>query len=51
MSLVGDPSDCYSVVCVVWTSTSVINSRVHMRVEGLKNLGNAFGEESFVRRI
>ncbi|KAJ3812137.1 hypothetical protein F5876DRAFT_75156 [Lentinula aff. lateritia] len=48
MSLAGDPSDCYSIVCMVWTSTSVINSRVHMRVEGLKNLGNAFGEESFV---
>ncbi|KAJ4491704.1 hypothetical protein C8R41DRAFT_766208 [Lentinula lateritia] len=44
MTPIHQPSDCYSIICVVWTSTSVINSRVHMRVEGLKNLGNAFGE-------
>ncbi|KIK59989.1 hypothetical protein GYMLUDRAFT_85547 [Collybiopsis luxurians FD-317 M1] len=42
ISVVGEPSDCYGVLCLVWTLMSIINSHFQMRVEGLKNYNFGF---------
>ncbi|KAF9019717.1 hypothetical protein BDP27DRAFT_1354894, partial [Rhodocollybia butyracea] len=36
MSVVGSPADCFGVLNIVWALDSIITSRIHMRVEGLK---------------
>jgi len=36
MSIVGTPADTFGVLSMVWALNSVITSRIHLRVEGLK---------------
>ncbi|KAE9408481.1 hypothetical protein BT96DRAFT_932693 [Gymnopus androsaceus JB14] len=36
MTIVGTPADCFGVLSMVWALNSVIASRIHLRVEGLK---------------
>ncbi|KAJ7183520.1 hypothetical protein C8R46DRAFT_1308270 [Mycena filopes] len=36
MAIFGDPSNCFVTLSFVWTMCSVVNSRVQLRVEGLR---------------
>ncbi|KAJ7917184.1 hypothetical protein B0H13DRAFT_1995586 [Mycena leptocephala] len=36
MAIFGDPSNCFVTLSFVWTMCSVVNSRIQLRVEGLR---------------
>ncbi|EEB89468.1 hypothetical protein MPER_12429 [Moniliophthora perniciosa FA553] len=44
VSIIGRPPECFSVMCLVFALNSVIVSRMHLRLEGLRFLTIGFGK-------
>ncbi|KAJ7278800.1 hypothetical protein C8J57DRAFT_1573568 [Mycena rebaudengoi] len=45
MAIVGDPSDCFVTLSIVWAMCSVVNSRLQLRVEGLRFISFMINDE------
>ncbi|THU96984.1 hypothetical protein K435DRAFT_79281 [Dendrothele bispora CBS 962.96] len=48
MSVVGNPADTFAVLSVVWSLNSVLISRIHLRVEGLRFLNFGVGKSFLI---
>ncbi|KAI3615620.1 hypothetical protein WG66_011942 [Moniliophthora roreri] len=44
VSIIGSPAECFSVMCLVFALNSIIVSRMHLRLEGLRFLTIGFGK-------